>query len=98
MDRAKKGTGGCEWPMLSAAASTPNEVQAVIRLRRNLAAWYREFADKAGAPWIWEARLRYAEELDREADLIAERASVRSAATTKAACNTAPLVSRLKDQ
>jgi len=72
-------------------------VQAVIRLR-NLAAWYREFADKAGAPWIWEARLRYAEELDREADLIADRASVRSATTIKGARDAAPLASRLKGQ
>jgi hypothetical protein len=83
--------------MLAPAACVPNEMQAVIRLR-NLAAWYREFADKAAAPWIWEARLLRAEELDGEADLIAERASVRSAATTRAACDAAPLVSRLKDQ
>jgi len=83
--------------MLAAAASAPNEVQAVIRLR-NPAAWYREFADKAAVPWIWEARLLRAEELDREADLIADRASVRSDATTKAACDAAPLASRLKDQ
>jgi hypothetical protein len=35
---------------------------------RELAAWYRDFAEKAGNPWIWEARLRRAEELEREAD------------------------------
>jgi hypothetical protein len=35
---------------------------------RELAAWYRDFAEKAGNPWIWEARLRHAEELEREAD------------------------------
>ena len=34
---------------------------------RKLAAWYREFAESAGSPWIWEARLRTAEELDAEA-------------------------------
>ena len=35
---------------------------------RKLAAWYREFAERAGNPTIWEARLRTAEELEAEAD------------------------------
>ena len=35
---------------------------------RKLAAWYREFAERAGNPAIWEARLRTAEELTAEAD------------------------------
>jgi hypothetical protein len=34
---------------------------------RELAAWYRDFAERAGTPWIWEARLRTAENLDAEA-------------------------------
>ena len=34
---------------------------------RQLAAWYREFAERAGNPWIWEARLRTAETLEAEA-------------------------------
>ena len=34
---------------------------------RKLAAWYREFAERAGNPAIWEARLRTAEELEAEA-------------------------------
>jgi hypothetical protein len=38
------------------------------RLLRALAAWYREFAERAGNPVIWEARLRTAAELEREAD------------------------------
>ena len=33
-----------------------------------LAGWYREFAERAGNPVIWEARLRTAEDLDAEAD------------------------------
>jgi hypothetical protein len=33
---------------------------------RKLAAWYREFAERAGNPTIWEARLRTAEELEAE--------------------------------
>jgi hypothetical protein len=35
---------------------------------RKLAAWYREFAERAGNPTIWEARLRTAEELEEEAN------------------------------
>ena len=35
---------------------------------RKLAAWYREFAERAGNPAIWEARLRTAKELEAEAD------------------------------
>jgi hypothetical protein len=34
---------------------------------RKLAAWYREFAEKAGSPWIWDARLRHAITLEEEA-------------------------------
>ena len=34
---------------------------------REVAAWYREFAEKTGNPAIWEARLRTAEELEKEA-------------------------------
>jgi hypothetical protein len=39
---------------------------------RKLAAWYRTFADRAGDPVIWEARLKTAEELEREADQLAK--------------------------
>lgn len=35
---------------------------------RELAAWYREFADRAGNSAIWDARLRTAEDLEAEAD------------------------------
>ena len=35
---------------------------------RELAAWYREFAERAGNPAIWEARLRTAGDLERKAD------------------------------
>jgi hypothetical protein len=37
---------------------------------RELASWYREFAERAGNPMIWEGRLRLAEDLDREAERI----------------------------
>jgi hypothetical protein len=35
---------------------------------RELAAWYREFAEKTANPVIWEARLRMAEQLEQEAE------------------------------
>ena len=35
---------------------------------RELASWYREFAERAGNPVIWEARLRTAQDLETEAD------------------------------
>ena len=47
-------------------------MQDPIKLRE-LAAWYREFAEKTGNPSIWEARLRMAEDLEREADRLEQR-------------------------
>ena len=38
--------------------------------RRELASWHREFAERTGNPTIWEARLRTAEDLDAQADVI----------------------------
>jgi hypothetical protein len=38
---------------------------------RELANWYREFAERAGSTTIWEARLHMADDLDREADKLA---------------------------
>jgi hypothetical protein len=40
---------------------------------RELAAWYREFAERAANTAIWDARLRMAEDLEREAQHV-ERA------------------------
>lgn len=37
---------------------------------RELADWYREQAERAENPVIWDARLRTAEELDADADRI----------------------------
>lgn len=51
------------------------------RKLRELARWYREFAERAGIPAIWHARLMTAEDLEREADRLAEmvaRGHVRS--------------------
>jgi hypothetical protein len=40
---------------------------------RKLAAWYREFANRAGNPWIWEARVIMADDLERGAALLEAR-------------------------
>ena len=34
---------------------------------RELAAWYRDFAEQSGNPAIWDGRLRTAEDLEAEA-------------------------------
>jgi hypothetical protein len=34
---------------------------------RFLAAWYRDYAERAGNPMIWASRLSQAEQLEREA-------------------------------
>jgi hypothetical protein len=49
------------------------------RRLRELAAWYREFAERAGNPTIWEARLRTAEDLEAEAARLEARRLQRSA-------------------
>ena len=45
------------------------------RKLRELAHWYREFAERAGNPVIWEARLRTAKELEREADRLEDESA-----------------------
>jgi hypothetical protein len=50
------------------------EALGAPRKLRELAGWYREFAERTGNPIIWEGRLRTAEDLDAEADRL-ERAS-----------------------
>jgi hypothetical protein len=40
---------------------------------RQLATWYRDFAERAGSTTIWEARLHMAEDLELEADRLASR-------------------------
>ena len=43
-----------------------NPLETIERLER-LAAWHRINAERAGALWVWEARLRTAEDLERQA-------------------------------
>jgi hypothetical protein len=40
---------------------------------RELARWYREYAERTENPVIWDARLRTAENLEREADALEGR-------------------------
>src|SRR6266851_201528 len=40
---------------------------------RDLAVWYREYAERAGNPAIWDARLRTAEDLEKDAASLAQR-------------------------
>ena len=42
---------------------------------RELASWYREFAERTGNPTIWDGRLRTAEDLEAEAASIEETSS-----------------------
>src|SRR5215831_11017012 len=46
-----------------------NPLETIQRLEK-LAAWHRINAERAGADWVWEARLRTAEDLERRADKI----------------------------
>jgi hypothetical protein len=60
---------------------------------RELASWYREFAERAGNPAIWEARLRTAEHLDAQA----ERIEHRRAAESRVAAPRSPARARRAD-
>ncbi len=48
-----------------------------VQKLRDLASWYREFAERAGNPTIWDARLRTAEDLEREANNVEARFGTR---------------------
>ena len=52
-----------------------NDVMNEAQRLRALAAWYRDFAERAGASWIWQARLRHADALERQADELEMRAT-----------------------
>ncbi len=45
---------------------------------RELAVWYREFAERADNPAIWAARVRMAEDLEEEADRLAPECEPRT--------------------
>jgi hypothetical protein len=50
---------------------------------RELAAWYREFAERAGDPAIWETRLRMAKDLEAEAKRLELGSSMRKSTRMK---------------
>ena len=50
---------------------------------RELASWYREFAERAGSATIWETRLRMAEELEQEADRMEASAPLRASSEAR---------------
>ena len=52
-------------------------LEAIERLEK-LATWHRINAEHAGADWVWEARLRTAEDLERRAAKIRGQLSVRA--------------------
>ena len=56
-----------------------NPLEAIERLEK-LAAWHRINAEHAGADWVWEARLRAAEDLERRAAKIRGQLSSGSSA------------------
>ena len=49
-----------------------NRFETIKKLEK-LAAWHRINAEHAGADWVWEARLRTAEDLERRAAEIRTR-------------------------
>jgi hypothetical protein len=49
---------------------------------RKLADWYRQFAERAGNPVIWEARLMTAKDLERKADHL-EKVATRSQVSSR---------------
>ena len=55
-------------------------LETIERLE-SLAAWHRINAERAGADWVWEARLRTAEDLERQAAKI--RAQLFDTASTR---------------
>jgi hypothetical protein len=50
---------------------------------RELASWYREFAERAGNSAIWEARLRTAKDLEAEAKRMELGSSMRKSTRMK---------------
>jgi hypothetical protein len=50
---------------------------ATIERLETLAAWHRMKAEFAGALWVWESRLRTAENLERQADELRAQLSPR---------------------
>ena len=52
---------------------------------RELASWYREYAERTGNPAIWDARIRTAEDLEAEATRLEKTEAIPAAANAFAA-------------
>ena len=63
--------------MLAFLKDDPDAIASPQKLR-DLAVWYREFAERTQNPAIWEARLRTAEELEINARELETRAPERA--------------------
>jgi hypothetical protein len=59
------------------AAIAPTSVIDQAQKLRDLAGWYRQFAERAGNSAIWDARLRTAEKLEEEANSLEHRCEQR---------------------
>jgi len=57
-------------PGFIAAASGQTVARRGSAQLREFAGWYRDFAERAGSPNIWEGRVRTAEDLEEEAGRI----------------------------
>jgi hypothetical protein len=57
----------------------PTSVVDRAQKLRDLASWYRQFAERAGNSAIWDARLRTAEKLEEEANSLEHRCEPRRA-------------------
>jgi hypothetical protein len=78
-------TTSTEQEMIAVMAET--RIETIERLEE-LAAWHRAIAERAGAAWVWEARLRTAENLERQvADI---RARLQSPGTKLSARSVFP--------
>jgi hypothetical protein len=60
------------------------------RKLRELASWYREFAERAGNPVIWAGRVRMADNLDEEAERIERNRRSRARQSTPTVRPTTP--------
>jgi hypothetical protein len=78
-----------------------NTLETIERLEK-LAAWHRISAERAGADWVWEARLRAAEDLEGQAAKLRARSdsgySVEAAIVGLRARHGAALVNAYRDR
>jgi hypothetical protein len=77
-----KGAPGNRGKHAGGFLERPHAMQNPKKLRE-MAAWYRKFAERAGNPMIWECRLHTAEDLEAEARRI-EKVGVSAAGSGRA--------------